>query len=76
MQRRTAVPGNLGGRVLTWQFGPQEEGLAYYLVIEHARQVALLEVQCSTDRDGQFFPTAEPLAPKAVPDRPSTSMIC
>jgi hypothetical protein len=30
--------------VLTWQFGPHQEGLAYYLVIEHARQVAVLEV--------------------------------
>ncbi|MBV9651404.1 MAG: hypothetical protein JO296_14865 [Pseudonocardiales bacterium] len=30
--------------VLTWQFGPDQEGLAYYLVIEHARQVAVLQV--------------------------------
>ena len=30
--------------VLTWQFGPDREGLAYYLVIEHAQQVAVLEV--------------------------------
>lgn len=30
--------------VLSWQFGPHREGLAYYLVVEHARQVAVLEV--------------------------------
>jgi len=30
--------------VLTWQFGPAGEGLAYYLVIEHARQVAVVDV--------------------------------
>ncbi|MGH3765110.1 MAG: hypothetical protein ACRDTX_08160 [Pseudonocardiaceae bacterium] len=29
--------------VLSWQFGPHREGLAY-LVVEHARQVAVLEV--------------------------------
>ena len=31
--------------MLTWQFGPHREGLAYYLVVEHDRQVAVLEVQ-------------------------------
>ena len=31
--------------VLTWQFGPHQEGLAYHLVIEHAWQVAVLEIQ-------------------------------
>jgi hypothetical protein len=28
----------------SWQFGPHREGLAYYLVVEHARQVAVLEI--------------------------------
>jgi hypothetical protein len=31
--------------MLTWQFGPHREGLAYYLVVEHDQQVAVLEVQ-------------------------------
>jgi hypothetical protein len=31
--------------MLTLQFGPHREGLAYYVVVEHARQVAVIEVQ-------------------------------
>lgn len=30
--------------VLTWQFGPNGEGLAYYLVVEYDRQVAVFDV--------------------------------
>jgi cation transport regulator ChaC len=43
VERGTAEPGNPGS-LLSWQFGPHREGLAYYLVVEHARQVAVLEV--------------------------------
>lgn len=31
--------------VRTWTFGEHGQGLVYYLIIEHARQVAVLDVQ-------------------------------
>jgi hypothetical protein len=45
------VPGNgmplnpaVTGGVLTWQFGPHKEGLAYYLVLERDQKVVVLEI--------------------------------
>ena len=43
MERRTAVPQDPGRRI-DLAFGLNREGLAYYLVIEHTQQVAVLEV--------------------------------
>jgi hypothetical protein len=48
VERGTAVPGQSRGHV-DLAVRPNREGLAYYLVVEHDRQVAVLKVQCSAD---------------------------
>lgn len=34
--------------ILSWQFSPNRQGLAYSLVVKHTRQVAVLEVLWSS----------------------------
>ena len=48
--------GSWADGVLTWQFGPDHAGLAYYLVLEREPQVAILEIQWFAQPPG--FPPA------------------